>query len=1040
MIRLALRRPVAVAMAYFAVALLGVQAWGNLPVELLPDTQLPRLQVDAGWPGASPEVVEAFLTSPVEAEVQQLRGVERITSVSEEGQARIEVEFIRDTDMNFVRLELSERLSTLRETLHPGIQRLTVQPYIPQEFQAQYERAFLRYTFTGPRTLEALRIHLEEEVVPELTRITGVSQVNVSGGRERVVEVELDRNRMEALGLTPAEVAGRIGELDLVREAGVVREGDREWTVAIRNRPGQVDDLRDAVLTARGDRVIRIGDVGRVLDTYEDPRMHYRIDGRPAVSFTVTREIRSNTVEVADRVKARMSELESLAPAGTRFILDQDQSEDIRRELTDLRSRALVSAVVIFLVLLLFLRSIPSALIVFATIAFSVLIAVNLLYLGGLSLNLLTLMGLALGFGLIVDNAIVVLESVYRRWQGGEERSVAAEMGSRQVALPILASTLTTLIVFIPFVYLQGEVRVYYVPLAIVVALTLGASLAVAFTFIPALAARILPESREAEEGGGLPDPGHGTTPGPRPFYVRFYAGLVGLSLRFPWVAVMLVAGALGGSYYLFDQHVTRGVLWGGMWGQQTYIDIRLTLPRGADIDELDELTRFFEERVSALPEVERFETTVNPTAALVRITFPEHLENTGVPVAIKDQMMAYSLGFSGAQVRVYGFGPSFYGGGGAAPNYSITIRGYNYDRVREIAEDLATRLTRLSRVESVDTNASGNWFQRDRAVEYVAAVDRDAIGRHDLTVEEVVGHLGATIRGQGGERRFVRVGGEDLRFDVKLEGFRELDVRALEETLVHSRSGVPLRLGDLVTVQSREVLSQIRREDQQYERRVAYEFRGPQRLGDVVNDAVLEATLLPPGYSVERSRGFEWSTEDQRQIYSVLALALLLITMVTAALFESFRQPFCVLLTVPMALIGVFLIFFFTEASFTREAYVGVIMMGGIVVNNAILLVDRVNQVRQEQAGLSLADAVLEGTLDRVRPILMTTTTTVLGLLPLVLFTAYADATIWNALAYTLIGGLLASTLLVLTVTPALYLLMERGPDGVARERAEVG
>jgi HAE1 family hydrophobic/amphiphilic exporter-1 len=266
----------------------------------------------------------------------------------------------------------------------------------------------------------------------------------------------------------------------------------------------------------------------------------------------------------------------------------------------------------------------------------------------------------------------------------------------------------------------------------------------------------------------------------------------------------------------------------------------------------------------------------------------------------------------------------------------------------------------------------------------------------------------------------------EPVRFEVKLAGYMQADVLDLLDTVVSASAGRPIRLGDLMTIEERQVLTQIRRENQQYERSVAYEFRGPRPLGDLVRDEQIANTILPPGYSIRERVPWRVTTEDMAQIQLVLLLSVGLIFMVTAGLFESIRQPFVVLLAVPMALIGVFLMFVGTGATFTREAYVGVIMMGGIVVNNAILLVDHINRVRMESL-LPLDRAVLRGTLERVRPILMTTSTTVLGLLPLVLFTRTVDATIWNALTYALIGGLLSSTLFVLVTTPALYLVVER-------------
>ena len=408
MIKLAIRRPVAVSMGYFAVALLGIAAWRNIPIELLPDTELPQLTVRALWRGASPEATEAFLTAPLEAAIQQVRGVEKISSRSEEeqgaGRAEIRVEFDRDVDMNFIRLELSERLAALQQELPLGIQGPFVEPYVPPEFEDQ-NRPFLDYTVTAPYTLEALRAHVDDIVAPEILQVDGVSTVVVRGGRDRLLQLDFDRNQLRALGLSPETIRRRVLQLEQVMEAGAVYDDGMLRNLAIRQRAGSVDDVRNLIVLSEGSRLVRLSDIAVVRDTYEDPTSHYRIDGLPAISFAVLKELGTNTVAVADRVKDRLAAIEGLHPAGTRLFLDYDESKEIRTQLTDLRERAIVAALVIFAVLLLFLQSFRSAGIVFATIVFSVLITLNLIYFGGLTLNVLTLMGLAMGFGLIVDNA-----------------------------------------------------------------------------------------------------------------------------------------------------------------------------------------------------------------------------------------------------------------------------------------------------------------------------------------------------------------------------------------------------------------------------------------------------------------------------------------------------------------------------------------------------------------------------------------------------------------------------------------------------------
>jgi HAE1 family hydrophobic/amphiphilic exporter-1 len=889
-------------------------------------------------------------------------------------------------------------------------------------------RPLLSYTMTGPYTLEALREHIDDDIEPELRQVEGVGEVRAYGGRARILEIELNENRIRSLGLRPEVVSARVQAMEIVEEAGSVVTGDGTLrTLSIRDRTESAEEIRDLpVLTNRGG-VVRIADVGQVYETYEEPQNYYRIDGQPAVSFAIIRAPRSNAVATADRVKAKLATLETAHPPGVRILLDWDQSEDIKAQLTDLRTRALISAGIVLLVLILFLRSFSAAGIVFATVGFAVLITINVMYFAGFTLNLLTLMGLAMGFGLVVDNAIVVLENTYRKRVAGEAAVEAATHGAGDVVLAVLAATGTTVVVLIPFVYLQGELRIYYLPLALVVGISLLASMAVAFTFIPSLAARVMTRMHIRHRGADARPP----------LYSRIYGGLIRFSLHRPWITVALALACLGGSWHLFDKYVNRGVIWGSFGQQRDRIMIYIMQPRGEELARTDEMTRYFESKLRGMPEIDRFTSQVSAQRAQIEVTFPDSLQYSAIPPAIKEQMVQYSLLFGGTDVRVQGFGPSFYGGGGgSSPNYSIKILGYNYEEVRLIAEDIASRLRRFSRIREVDTNSSTSFFNRDRASEIAVKVDRARIALHDLTTQDVVRYVAAAVYGRNQlSSGSIRVAGDEMRLFVKLNGARDLDVHRLQELLIPTmttREGV--RLSDIATITEREVLNQVIREDQQYQRIVSYEFRGPNKLGDRVLETVLNATSLPPGYSIEERQVWSWSAEEKEAIWGVTIVAIILIYMVTASVFESLRQPFCVLLTVPMALIGVFLVFFYANASFTREAYIGVIMMAGIVVNNAILLVDHVNQLRRKH-GAELKDALVQGTLERVRPILMTSLTTICGLLPLVLFSPSANANIWNALAYTLIGGLASSTILVLSVTPALYYLLEKRKE---RKRLE--
>ncbi len=1040
MIDLSVKRPVATAALYVALLALGAYSFRLIPVELLPDVEYPRVTVTARWAGASPEAMEAFVTAPLEAAAQQVSGVDSVASVSRAdprgtgSSASITVRFTPETRMEFARLELAERVAALRPELPPGV-RPSVEPYVPEEF-ARESRELLSWRFHGPYTDDRLAQMAEEEVRPALRAVDGVSQVSVRGGEEREIAVVLDRGRMEEMGLTSYEVFQRLSELSEPRPAGSVELSGRQMALSVQTRAADVAELRELVVASRPAGLVRLSDVARVVDHAAEPTSYHRIDGRPAVTLGLFRQPGTNAIDVADRARSAMDSLATTLPPELGVELDQDRSEDIRAQLTDLRLRALAAAVVIFLVLLLFLRSLSAVLVVFATIGFSVLIAVNFLYLGGFTLNVLTLAGLAWGFGLVVDNGIVVMENVDRHRGLGKDRTRAAVDGARQVALPVVAATATTAIVLVPFLFLQGELRDYYVPLAWAVGFSILASVFVAFTFVPSMTARLGGAAGDEGEGGGTVGGGDADA---EPFYVRGYRAVLNFALDHPVVVVLVCAGALAGSWHLFDTHVSRGVRWSSFWGERTYIDIQIEYPRGAGLERTDGLAREFEAKLATIPEVERFETTVQPQAARITVTFPDELETTQVPVAIKEQMVAYSYGFSGADVRVYGFGPSFYGGGGGAPNYSVDVLGYNYLKVQEIAEDLGDRLERFSRVRDVNPNATGRFGSREREYEFFLTVDRDALAAYPLSVEELLSHVSANVRGSITGPR-LRLGGEEVPYSVKLSGYREFDFQQLRELRVPIPGGGGssaggsgggagqgtgaagrrvVRLGDVASVEPRTVLSRIERENQQYRRAVAWEFRGPRKLGDLVRDAAVEASDLPPGYEIRTDEGFQWSDEEQTQVWLAVVFAVLLVYMMTAALFESLMAPLVVLLTLPLALIGVFLIFFYANATFTRTAYIGAIMMGGIVVNNAILIVYHVGELRER---LPDREAIVQGTLERVRPILMTTLTTVFGLLPLVLFAAHQDENIWNALALATIGGLLSSTVFVLVAIPVAY------------------
>ncbi len=1047
--RVSLRRPVATLMAYLAVLATGLFSVGHLPLELTPEVDFPRLSVVTQWPESSPEMVELFVSSPIEAVAATVAGVRSVRSTSEESQSTVEIEFERGTKMDFAAFELNEKLALVREELPYGSFPPQIRRYVPREFQTD---VFLSYRLIGPFDLQTLRRLAQERVRPPLLAIDGVADVHILGGVDRELHIELDAQRLEALGLTPQAVEQTLRDLGLRQAAGHLVQGGMRTELIIDQPVQGVDEIRSAPIPAHSlasssgapARLVRLGEVAWISDASGEPRGLSRINGQPAVTINVEREPGTSTIAVAEAVERKVAALQKELPPGLRLLKERDESQRLRKELRDLTSRAGFCLVMIFGVLLLFFRHLSAPLVILSTIAFSVLLTVDFFYLSRLSLNLLTLAGLALGFGMLVDNSIVVLDSIERQWRHASSSHLAAEKGTSAVALALVASTVTTVVVFFPFLYMTGELRLYYVPFALAVGLALLSSLVVAFTLTPVLATRLLPghqrqtgprthsQGRDERPNAAKEAPGRTFDQGGNRLSLwprRAYRSYLVASLRHPGAVALCALAIFVGSFYLFDKKVPRGQPFA--WGRDTYLVVYVQMPSGSELEMTDAVVRSFEQAVVGRPHLEKVTAEVYPDWAWLRITFPPEVELSPEPLILKEELIAMAAGFAGATVNVYGFGPGFFRGGGAAPSFYLQVLGYNYNEVKRIAEEVGRTLQRNVRVRDLETSST-LWFGRKDLFEVVLRLDRQLLNRYGFTVEEVLEKIHPHLRGTVQYQR-LRLQGQEVDYRLKMRGYREFDLEDLRNLVLRSQGQEVVRLADVGSVSERKAMARIVRENQQYQRWISFEFRGPWRMGERLVESVIRGTHLPPGYSLQRPTYFFQQQEEKRQITAVLALAIILVFMVTAALYESFRQPFVVLLTVPLALIGVFWIFFLTNTPFDRSAYIGVILLAGIVVNNAIVLVDRVNRLRGESG--SWREAIMQGCAERARPILMTTATTVFGMLPLVLFVENKQG-LWYALALATIGGLSASCLLVLTVTPALYALFELA----ARKRGQPG
>jgi len=1048
-----LKRPVMTTMIFTALVAVGVASLIQIPLETYPELQIPRLNISGSWSNASTEAVEAFVTAPLEAEASTLRGIEEVSSTSRRGICTVTLEFAPDTDMDFTRLELNEKISRLREDLPQNV-HVSVQPYRPPQVQSQTE-FLLRYTYFGQYSVNELQHYAEELLEAPLSVVSGVAGVTVRGGEQRQLKVILDESIVESLGLEPRWVSMQIGRIDnIVETVGTVYQTDKQFNLVVRDDFDDLETLRDVTIARLGDRWIKLGEIARIMDGYHEPQSYDRLNGVARVSVTIDAVSGSNIIEVADRTKDRISELEADLPEGSNLILEADASETIRNELGNLRFRSIIIIFLIFAVLLMFLRGFANPLIILSSIATSVLLTISIFYFTGGSLNMMTLAGLAMGMGMMVDNSIVVLDNIHRHRERGSGRLAAASVGTARMMLPILAGTATTIVVFLPFLYLQGDLRVLYVPFALAVVVSLACSLLVSFTLIPSLAAKVIGpakksngrfsgkaagrvknndpvdpwalgelEREEAEAtaaGGEEAGAEHVLKIGDN-LYQRILRWM--LHYRLWMILAVLVVGFF--SFKAFDKYVTKGRIWGSYGsGQRETLGVTISAPTGSDLDVMSDLVGQFESKLRPLylaGQIEKFTTSVSAEHASLRITFPEAIERQGLPYLVKDQLSVFSSLMGGVRISVSGFGDYFSTGGFGGVSYSsrIALLGYNYLRLKELAEELGQRLLRNARIRDVDTNY-GRWYGSGREKQIVVRFDRDALADYGLTAQDMVSFVGQYISGTAGGSVTYR--GEEVPFLVKVEGFESRDIVELENALIRTMDGTHVRMRDLATISVERVMEIIERKDQQYTRTIAYEFRGPYRMGERVRDEIMEATILPNGYEFDEQERYWQSEEEKRQLYLVLGFAILLVYMLTSSLYESFFHPLTIILTVPFAMIGVFLGYFIFDKGFDQSAQVGVILMGGIVVNNSIILVDHINALRKF---LPRRDAVVRAARERARPILMTTFTTVIGLLPLVVL-AREGQDMWFTLAFTICVALPVATFFTLTFIPIIYELMD--------------
>ena len=1031
--RIAIARPVTMFMISAIIILLGGISVTRLPVDLLPDVTYPTVSVIVRYPGVGPQEIEQLITRPIEQTVSAVAGLDQLNSTSSEGNSRVSLSFAWGTDLNEAMDDMRMRLDRVRG-------RLPIDAEPMQIFRQDSNAApIMSLGIEGDYDRVTLREMSENQIGPRLERADGVAAVTTMGGLRRQIHVQLSKEKIAALDLPVERISALLRSENTNTPLGEVNQGERTYLLRSQAQFQSLDEIRNLVLMTRGGVPIYVRDVADVIDTTEDVRSLLRINGRPGVRLSVQKQSGTNTVQVAQAIRAEIERINAEMPNIRLNVLD-DSSVYISRSIHSVQEHALLGAGLVTLIIFLFLRSFRSTLIVCTSIPISVVGTFALLYFAGYTLNIMTFGGLALGIGMVVDAAIVVLENAYRHMEHGKDRVTAAVEGSEEVWGAIVASILTHVAVFVPLLFLTGISSILFKQLSVVVIFSLLMSLLVAVTLVPVLCAYLLKLPPPVEQRTGF---------GGRMFTAseRFLDGMDDAYRRFLHKALEHRPIVVGIGVASVVAAVLMFPLLNTELAPQTdegVVQVSAELAAGTRIERTDAIMSRLEQMTQQLvPEAQTIIASAGAgggggggggfggggtSRGFIQLFLVPKDQRQRSSDQIAFELRRQLSGIPGVIVRANASGGNnqlnrlMSGGQGNDARMGVEIRGEDLEAGRRLALEVQDLL------QTTPGIADPRLARDEARPELAVQIDRPKAALFGLNTTQVANTIRTNVAGTVAAQ--FRQGGYEYPIIVRLkQEDREL-VSDVNDVMVTTASGVSLPVRNVMVIQSQLGPSQIDRKNQERMVMVSAEPEIPLSEAVKAVTARLPEINRPQGFSI----GFGAEVEQQQKTFNelrlVLILALILVYAVMASQYESLRDPFIIMFSVPTAAIGVVLALYLTNTSFNLQAYLGVIMLGGIVVSNAILLVDYTNILRRRD-GMELREAVEVAGRTRLRPILMTSLATMLGLVPMALGIGEGSE-LQVPLARVVIGGLLTSTFITLVFVPTVYTLFEGGWAGL--------
>ncbi|MEX1033368.1 MAG: efflux RND transporter permease subunit [Cellvibrionaceae bacterium] len=996
----AIKRPITTTMIFLIIISLGIIGFRFLPVDLLPAIEFPQINVQVGYPNVGPEEMERLVTEPLENALSGVANVEQIESNSEDGRAWVSLRFAQGVDLNEATNEVREALDRLRNSLPEDASVPRIRKFNPDD------QAIVVLGAQSDRKLVDLTRVLDREIRRRFEQIAGVGAIDVWGGVDNEVRVDVLRDRLLAADLTINDVVQALGRENATLPGGNVQSGLSEVYVRSLGEYNSVAQIGKTVIRTIDGLPLRVEDIANVEYTRRDIGRYIEVDDQPMLRLGLRKQSGANTIAVADAIR-REAERINAERSDLKLLVIDDQSTFIQASINSVRNSAIWGGILAVIILFAFLRNGSTTAIIAVSIPIAVIATFSLLYFGGLTLNQMSFGGLALGVGLIVDNAIVVIENIVRLRQNGKPREQASSVGTRQVGGAIIASTVTTSVIFLPVVFMQTLTGSMFQELAAVVVFSLMCSLLVALTLVPMLASRFLTVQTQVEANHGLL---HRVE--------ERYARMLSWALQRRTIVFATVAAMVGAS--LFGLQFLSSEL--APSSEAEVIDIELGMDDGTNIAivhsyvmELDQIVRPMVPHQDLL----HYTREVTNGDGEIELTMVSQNKRSVDADELADRIRErIQTAIPGAEIRVrtrsgMNMMRRIFRSGGE-DSLRLQLRGYDLPTAEQLSREIRNRMLRLPMVADVRANESEG--QPEQTIRF----DRDRMANLGISINDIGRAIQASI---GGTRAGVfRERGDEIDITVRLRPEDRLNVQDVDNISVRASDGSAVPVSTLIAVSEGRSPSSIRRIDSQRVTYINANLQSDVAMGDAIAAirAELNQMTLPDGFTIVYGGEYEEQQKAQRDFIMAIIMAVALIYMVMAAQFERFLDPLIVMFSVPLAIVGVIPALLITNTSLNMQSYMGMIMLVGIVVNNAIVLVDYINLMRREE-GLEVVEAVRRAARLRLRPILMTTLTTILGLMPLAVGFG-TGAEMQAALARVVIGGLAASSLITLIFIPVVY------------------